>query len=72
VILGPVIVDFFAPSAMLVVEVDGAVHARRRDADRVRDEALARRGIRVLRVEAQLVEARVDLAVDMVRRALAD
>jgi very-short-patch-repair endonuclease len=50
VILGPVIVDFFAPSAMLVVEVDGAV----------------------LRVEAQLVEARVDLAVDMVRRALAD
>ena len=69
-ILGPVIVDFFAPSVMLVVEVDGGVHARQTDADRLRDEALARRGIRVLRIEAELVESRVDLAVESVRRAI--
>ena len=37
VILGPVIVDFFAPSVKLVVEVDGGVHARQCDADRLRD-----------------------------------
>ena len=70
VILGPVIVDFFAPSVMLAVEVDGGVHARQRDADRLRDEALARRGIRVLRIEAGLVESRIDLAVESVRRAI--
>jgi very-short-patch-repair endonuclease len=70
VILGPVIVDFFAPSAMLVVEIDGGVHEWRRDADRIRDEALGRRGIRVLRIDAQLVEARVDRAVALVRCAL--
>ena len=70
VILGPVIVDFFAPSAGLVVEVDGGVHARQRDADRIRDESLGLRGIRVLRIDAALVEARVDVAVALVRRAL--
>ena len=70
VILGPVIVDFFAPSAMLVVEVDGGVHAAQRDADRIRDESLALRGIRVVRIEAAVVEASVERAVAMVRRAL--
>ena len=72
VILGPVIVDFFAPSAMLVVEVDGGVHARQRDADRLRDESLARRGIRVLRIDAELVETRLEVAVALVRRAVSD
>ena len=70
VILGAAIVDFFAPSAMLVVEVDGGVHERQREADRIRDERLALQGIRVLRIEAELVEAEVDLAVGIVRRAL--
>ena len=70
VILGPVIVDFFAPSARLVVEVDGEVHAGRRDADRIRDESLGLRGIRVVRIEAALVEASVERAVAMVRAAL--
>ena len=70
VILGPVIVDFFAPSAALVVEVDGGMHAAQRDADRIRDESLAMRGIRVLRIDASLVEASVERAVAIVRRAL--
>ena len=46
------IVDFFAPAARLVVEVDGAHHARRRGADARRDRALAAAGLRVLRVPA--------------------
>ena len=70
VLLGAAIVDFFAPSAMLVVEVDGGVHERQRDADRIRDERLALQGIRVVRIEAQLIEHRLELAVALVRRSL--
>jgi len=37
VVWGQFILDFFAPSARLVVEVDGAQHALRRNADKRRD-----------------------------------
>ena len=70
VILGPVIVDFFASSAGLVVEVDGGVHAAQRDADRIRDESLTLRGIRVVRIDASLVEASAERAVALVPCAL--
>jgi very-short-patch-repair endonuclease len=44
------IVDFYCHTARLVVEVDGAVHDKQRDYDAARDEALAARGLHVLRV----------------------
>jgi len=71
VILGPFIVDFFAPSHSLVVEVDGAIHLDQTDADRVRDEALAGRGLRVVRITAHMVEINLEAALVIVRRALA-
>ena len=70
VVLGPFIADFFAPSCGLVVEVDGAVHLSQKDADRVRDEALVARGLRVVRVAADLVEGDLASAVELVRLAL--
>jgi very-short-patch-repair endonuclease len=70
VVLGPFIVDFFAPSVGLVVEVDGGVHLARRDADRLRDEGLRGLGLRVLRIEASVVEQDVHVAVALVRAAL--
>jgi very-short-patch-repair endonuclease len=50
-VLGSYIVDFYCPSAKLVVELDGSQHfeAEGQAADRVRDEYLAGRGLRVLR-----------------------
>jgi len=39
------IVDFLAPRARLVVEVDGGYHARRRGADARRDAKLRRLGL---------------------------
>jgi very-short-patch-repair endonuclease len=54
-VLAGFIVDFFAPAARLVVEVDGLQHRTRRGADRRRDARLAELGLRVLRLEAQLV-----------------
>jgi very-short-patch-repair endonuclease len=70
VILGPFIVDFFAPSRNLIIEVDGSIHRARAHIDRLRDDAFAARGLRVLRLDAALVETDLTAAIDRVRRAL--
>jgi very-short-patch-repair endonuclease len=64
------IVDFLAPAAKLVVEVDGVQHARRRQADARRGRALEAAGLRVLRLPAQLVLRDVQAAVRIVVAAL--
>ena len=68
---GSFILDFFASSVALVVEVDGGYHAQRRAADARRDEKLRRAGLRVVRVPAELLVADVERAVGIVREALA-
>jgi crossover junction endodeoxyribonuclease RuvC/BirA family biotin operon repressor/biotin-[acetyl-CoA-carboxylase] ligase len=70
--LGCFIADFVAPASRLVVEVDGGYHARRRVADARRDRVLRRLGYRVLRIEAELVERDLELAVARIRAALAE
>ena len=72
VVVGHFIVDFLAPSARLVVEVDGGYHARRARADEQRERKLRRMGYRVLRLEAQLVEQQLEEAVARVRAALGE
>jgi very-short-patch-repair endonuclease len=71
VVLGRTIVDFVAPRALLVVEVDGAQHRLRRAADLGRDAKLARVGYRVLRLEAGLVMRELPTALERIREALA-
>ena len=68
---GRYIVDFFAPSVGLVVEVDGGVHRSSRAADRRRDEKLRQLGYRIVRVDAALVLGRAEAALAVVRAALA-
>jgi very-short-patch-repair endonuclease len=70
VVLHGFIVDFFAPSARLVVEVDGAQHALRRNADKRRDRALARAGLRVVRVSAALVMRDTLATLQLLARSL--
>jgi very-short-patch-repair endonuclease len=65
------IVDFFAPSVGLVVEVDGGVHRGSCAADRRRNETLRRLGYRVVRVQAALVLHDVEAAFAAVRAAMA-
>jgi histidinol dehydrogenase/leucyl-tRNA synthetase/ATP-dependent DNA helicase RecG len=67
VVVGRYIVDMFAPSIRLVVEVDGRVHALRRAADARRDRDLGRLGYRVLRIPAVLVLHDRESAVALVR-----
>jgi very-short-patch-repair endonuclease len=71
VVIGHFIVDFLAPSARLIVEVDGGYHTARCSADARRDSKLQRLGHRVLRVDAQLVCSNVGAAVELIRSALA-
>jgi len=63
------IADFHAPSARLIVEVDGDYHARRVTADARRDRKLARAGYRVIRLQAELVVQDLPAAILAVRRA---
>ncbi len=48
------ILDFLAPSAKLVVEVDDRSHELRRSADAHRDRTPARLGYRAVRIPAQV------------------
>jgi len=64
------ILDFFAPAAKLVVEVDGRSHEFRRTADARRDSVLARLGYRVLRLPAELVRSNTLEAVGRIVAAL--
>jgi cyclase len=64
------IADFLAPREMLIVEVDGPCHARRRARDACRDKKLRRWGYRVLRLDAQLVLRELPVALGRIREAL--
>ena len=68
---GRYVADFLAPSARLIIEVDGACHRRRANADARRDRALARLGYRILRLEATLVLQQPALAINRIQAALA-
>jgi very-short-patch-repair endonuclease len=70
VVIGERIVDFVAPRAKLVVEVDGGYHAERASADARRDAELERAGYRVLRIDALLVVRNLPAAVARIRSAL--
>ena len=71
VVVDRFVVDFAAPAARLIVEVDGGYHSQRVAADARRDRVLLRLGYRVLRLEAEFVRCNLIAAVRRVRAALA-
>ena len=62
------IVDFYCPSANLVVECDGSQHYTDEglEADRVRNEALTQLGLKVLRFDNGQVIGQIDGVVEVV------
>jgi very-short-patch-repair endonuclease len=70
VVIGEYIVDFLAPAARLVVEIDGGCHARRCRADARRDRVLERAGYRVLRLEVEVVMANLAHAAAVIVKHL--
>jgi len=73
-VIGRFIVDFVAPSAKLVVEVDGGYHAgaAAQRADARKDRALGRLGYRIVRVPDALVREPLADAVAIVVTALTE
>jgi very-short-patch-repair endonuclease len=72
--IGNFIVDFFAPKAKLVVEVDGSQHTEEdnRSRDKRRDEYLASRGFKVLRFNSREVLNRTDSVVNSIYRSIGE
>ena len=71
--LGNYVVDFYAPRAKIVVEVDGSQHhepaAMKADAER--DECLLRLGLNVLRFDNLQVLRETESVLDTIRMAIA-
>ncbi|WP_029915466.1 endonuclease domain-containing protein [Pelobacter seleniigenes] len=70
--LGHFIVDFFAPAAKLVVEVDGGQHldAEHQVRDQLRDEYLAEQGLLVLRFDNLQVLKETDAVLKQIFQQL--
>jgi very-short-patch-repair endonuclease len=70
--IGAYVTDFFCNEASLVVEVDGPVHDRigRQRHDRLRDEALCRHGLRLVRVRNEEVTSDLDAVLERIRKEL--
>ena len=72
--VGEFIVDFYAPSAKLIVEIDGSQHLIPENIrnDKQRSAALARQGPRVLRFTNLQVLQEFEGVVETIYQALAD
>jgi very-short-patch-repair endonuclease len=70
--IGNYIVDFYAPAAKLVVEVDGAHHftLSRAEYDKRRSEYLEQRGLRVLRFDDRQVLLQIESVAQAIFQAM--
>lgn len=72
--IGNYIVDFYAPRAKLIVEVDGSQHFDVQHAieDKQRDAYLNDQGLRVLRFNNLQVLQQIDAVVDVIYQSIED
>jgi very-short-patch-repair endonuclease len=68
--VGQFIVDFYNSDHRLVIEVDGPIHDFQRRADRARQELLEVLGLKVLRLNAEMIENNLPAALDLIRGAI--
>ncbi len=50
------IVDFYCPEASLVLEVDGGVHEKQKEYDKLREEILVTKGFKIIRLSNEDVK----------------
>ncbi|GAA5528247.1 DUF559 domain-containing protein [Herpetosiphon gulosus] len=70
--IGSFLVDFICFEEMLIVEVDGAIHAEQYEADAERQALLECLGYRVLRLSADRVEHDLPNALAAIREMLSE
>jgi len=61
------IVDFYCPSARLIVEVDGKIHDYQKRQDAARDAFLTQRGYRILRFRNESVLQNIEKVLDEIK-----
>jgi len=66
--IGPFVADFYCPAAKMVIEIDGATHDQRQDADGGRDAYMTSLGLRVVRISATDVLADPEAVADGIYR----
>jgi very-short-patch-repair endonuclease len=64
--IGSFVVDFYAPSIRLVIEVDGSIHDQQIEADFARQEILELLGFKVLRLSAHQVENDISACLEKI------
>jgi very-short-patch-repair endonuclease len=66
--IGTYIVDFYAPKAKLIIEIDGSQHSEEPHAarDRERDEFLSTLGLLVLRINSRQALTETDSVVEFI------
>ena len=61
------IVDFYCPSARLIVEVDGEIHRYQERDDAARDAFLMQRGYRILRFRNEAVLQNIEKVLEKIK-----
>ena len=70
--IGKFIVDFYCVEAALAIELDGGVHERRVEEDRLRQQHLESRGVHVLRFSNDEIDADIDAVLKRISEAIAN
>ena len=65
--VGPFVVDFYAPTLRLVIEIDGPIHEFQVEADLARQAILEQLGFRIVRLSAGEVEHSLPAALAKIR-----
>ena len=70
--IGDYIVDFYAPKARLVIEIDGSQHLEPPQAakDRERDEYLGKLGLTVLRINGRQVLKETEAVMELIYQTI--
>jgi very-short-patch-repair endonuclease len=64
------IVDFYCPEKRLIIEIDGGVHIKEKDEDRVRDEFLIKLNYKVLRIENSEINSDIATVMERIKNTL--
>jgi very-short-patch-repair endonuclease len=71
--IGDYVVDFYAPKAKLVIEIDGSQHfeAQHAEKDKKRDEYLGSLGLMVIRINSRQVLKETEAVLEFIYRTIA-
>lgn len=68
VIFAGYILDFYCPALKLAIELDGEIHESQATADKRRDKALAKYGVKTIRFDSDFAVRNPEMIIRLVRR----